>query len=217
MECSRSVWKLAVLALVKPEVSKYSPSMFFTGFFLASWLIVHAAPSGGAPSAGEWMRTTLQAIQGKGKPAPGSASPFDVSACPKIPPSAWGSWLLLREPIVHSLRFSPGCDVQGTLRITMEPFPIDLALRNLPETRQVKGRVAVHLTPRILEQEADIDVDVTEGLARDGAGREILAFGSNYGATLGLNGRVKENRGGKVTARRFRGKPVHEVEPIRFH
>ncbi len=203
--------------MVKPGVSKYSLPMFVIGFLLTSLAPVHASPTGGSPTAREWMKTVIQSIQGKGKPTPGNASKFDVSACPKIPPAAWGSWLLMRQPIVHSLRFAPGCDVQGTLRIAMDPFPIDLAVRNLPETRQLKGRVAVHLTPRILEQEADLDVDVSEGLARDGVGREILAFGSNYGATLGLSGRVKENRGGNVIARRFRGKPVHEVEPIRFH
>lgn len=145
----------------------------------------------------------------------GEKGSFRTDQCARVPKKKWAA-LLLGQPLQHELKFKPGCDLQGKLSVTFEPFPLDLAVRNLPEVSRVKGVVEVTLAPRFMDQEADLDVIVRSAQANGRRGQEILAFGSQYGVALGLRGGLKKNRGGQISLERYRKQPLRLVEPIRL-
>src|ERR1700679_2838701 len=58
-------------------------------------------------------------------------SPFQTDECGEIPSEDWLKLLLANMPIEHKFVFSKKCDVQGVVRLTKSPSPIDLNLRHL--------------------------------------------------------------------------------------
>ncbi len=143
-------------------------------------------------------------------------SKLTAQGCAKIPPTKWASLIFFKQPIDHDVSFKEGCDIQGHLHITEAPFQVELEVRNLDEIHHVGGRVKVDFKPRFSDHVADVDITVSDARALDERDAEVLALSSTYGVTLGLDGKMKKNRGGRLKASRFHGKPVDVTERVRF-
>jgi len=182
--------------------------------FLLIGQLTLAAPK--TPTASEtkaWITDLVEKVRGakKKKAAVGA---FDVEACPKIPSAAWGKLILLGRPVEHELKFAPGCDLDGKLVITMEPFAVDLKVRHLTDVERVTGQVSLEVEPRLAEQEAKLTIHVQDGLLEAASTQETLAFVGGYDLTIGLDGKIKKNSGGKITSSRYRGAGISVTVPI---
>lgn len=180
---------------------------------IASREVLAAGKTPTAAEAKAWISEHLEKVRGeKKKKSP--AGGFSVESCPKIPSSAWGKLILLGRPVEHELKFGPGCDLEGKLVITMEPFPVRLQVRNLSDLDRVTAQVSIDLEPHLAEQEAKLVIQAEDGILQSTSAQEVLAFVGAYDLTIGLDGKMKKNSGGKVTSQRYRGQPLAVTIPI---
>ncbi len=189
----------------------------FASLFLLVDISAYAAPKPpSAMDAKAWITELVEKVRGakKKKTAIGA---FDVEKCPKIPSAAWGKLILLGRPVEHELKFAPGCDLEGKLVITLEPFPIDLKVRNLTDVEHVTGQVSLEVEPNLAEQEAKLIIQAQDGLLQAAGARETLAFVGGYNLTIGLDGKMKKNSGGTITSSRYRGVGLAVTVPISAH
>ncbi len=139
-----------------------------------------------------------------------------TQGCARIAPTKWVSLIFLKQPIDHDLEFKEGCDLQGHLHITQEPFQVELEVRNLDEIHHLGGKMKVDFKPQFADHIANVDVTVSNGTALDAKDAEIMTWNLTYGVTLGLDGKVKKNRGGRVKVSRYHGKSVDVTERVHF-
>lgn len=176
------------------------------------------APAGIEDQARRTVRETLSLFTGKPKEGAvksGRPSQFTASGCARVAPGKWARLLLLNEPIYHEVRFSPTCDLQGKLRITQGSFPVDLALKNAGNLDRIRARVQAELRPRFREQDVDVTLTAKRGVLSKKSEEAFMGFGLEYGLKAGLDGKLKENRGGSVLVDSYRGKKVSVTERFR--
>lgn len=162
-----------------------------------AWAAVLVCSRGLAADADGFLRGLVASFKGK--------QGFATDRCPKGAPAAWAGLLLTGQPVVLTYRFAPGCDLQGTVRITPAPFPIDLELRHVAGAERVRATVASETQTELLEGVVRVTARTDDGVFLDGKG-EALAFRARYRAELGLDGRPGPGNGGELVAKRFRGK-----------
>jgi hypothetical protein len=141
---------------------------------------------------------------------------FDVHACPRIPPAAWGRLALTGEPIRQKYAFAPGCDVQGTVTLTRGESPVDLELRHLKDLRRLQASLTAAFAPDWMNRTVKVTILARQGTATRPSGREPLGFAGDYAVVLGLDGSVRENRGGELRVTRLGRRAVDVREPLRF-
>lgn len=170
--------------------------------FLIVFQIV--TPAFAAPSLEMEARATVRRMISDLK----GAGTFRTSGCPRVPTEKWARFLFLNEPVRHSLRFAPACDVQADLVITRGQFPVDLKIRNAHGVERLRALVNTEIDPEVLNGQVVVRARATQASAQEGTNDELLAFSAHYEVVTGLDARVKENRGGTVRVSRFQEKPL---------
>lgn len=145
------------------------------------------------------------------------AGTFRTTACPRIPTEKWARFLFFNEPVKHSLRFAPNCDVHGDLVITRGQFPIKLRIRNAHGVERVKALVTTDVDPDIFKGKVVIRATASQASAETRATNELLGFSVHYEIVTGLDARLKENRGGTVRVSRYLEKPLIITERFQLN
>ncbi len=120
----------------------------------------------------------------------------------------------MRRVVRHELKFGEGCDLEGTLNLAADRFPVDLKVRNLRNAERIKAIVIPQVTPDILDNRVTVDVRAEKGMLLEKLDRPYFEFTGNYAVVAGLNGKLRENRGGKVALQKFKGKPAQGEVPV---
>lgn len=139
---------------------------------------------------------------------------FNTRGCPRITPNQWLKLLFTGESIHQEFHFEKDCDLQGSVDIKNSPFPVDLAVRNVPDAKRIKGIVEPKIDPDLLEQVIQVRITIKQGLVTQAS--ELMSFTADYPITTGLDGKIVKNAGGKVQVSRFKGSKVNISEPIHF-
>ncbi len=148
----------------------------------------------------------LRGTPPKGKPA------FTVRKCERISAQNWAKLLLLGQPIEHQVKFAEGCDLEGTLRLSSGGFPVDMKLRHVEGTERLKGYIQPNFTPDFSAKQVRVEIVGSKGEALPAG----LEFGFDYEFSMGMDGKIREDKGGTLSLTRFRKRKVTSRIPIRF-
>lgn len=146
----------------------------------------------------------------------GSRGDFEASGCPKIPPQQWLKLLLPGQSVPVSFKFSKGCDVEGTVSVSRDPFPLDLKLRHVKGADRVHAILTPTISPELSEGLVRVTLHVDQGSLFQGKGPAVLDFASVYRTALGMDGKPREKRQADVRVTKYRGKPVSLAETVPF-
>ncbi len=137
--------------------------------------------------------------------------------CATLPTEKWVQVLLLRQTVPLVVKFKEGCDLEGTVNLGMTPFPLDLAVRNIPDADRVKGVVTPEIDPRLMDKEIDVTLKMDNAKLLGKKGAELVAFSSVVKMVSGLDGKSKSPPVCKVHITRYKGKKADVVQTIQFH
>ncbi|MBI3555408.1 MAG: hypothetical protein HY074_03990 [Deltaproteobacteria bacterium] len=142
-----------------------------------------------------------------------NTSKFTVRTC-QIPVEAWVRFVVLGTPIHQSFTFKEGCDIQGVLDITRTPFPVDLQLRNYQEYVRVRMQIQMTLALDLATQQAQVSVRANDGILSTTIEPRSMEFSGDYQFAIGMDGRMADNKGGKLKVNRLKGKAAAITVPL---
>lgn len=126
---------------------------------------------------------------------------FSVDSC-RIPKMKLVQLFLQKKQFTHKFRFSEGCDVEGDVTFSREPFLVDLKLKNTGNYNRVRTKVEV--LPELQAQTGSIKLHekYRDGMIYHTDHPKPVEFSADYRIEFYLNGkmraRLKEvTRGGK--------------------
>lgn len=167
------------------------------------------ASASSASEAASAARAQIQGIFGAVR-----SGKFKTAGCSRVSGEKWVAFLLLGTPIRHTYQFGKGCDVQGAVEIKRDPFPVDVAVRNLGEAKRLKGTVVPDFDGSFKTKQIRIDVKMPDSKLEKDKKAEYMKFDAEYKMVMGFDGRPKENSGGEVRVKSYAGKPVDIVERL---
>jgi len=140
---------------------------------------------------------------------------FSLKGCPKLRAEQWMGLLLTSTPVSYEAKFAKGCDIEGTVALSRNPFPVDLATRGLPEVTRLKAVVTPTIDPELATQTLQVKLDAREG-ALFASEIRLAAFSLSVTGAVGLDGKEREPPSGRVAIAEFRGKPTRYEEKFIF-
>jgi hypothetical protein len=140
-----------------------------------------------------------------------------TNGCEKMPPEKWLQLLLMNKTVQHTLKFKPGCDLEGTVNLSRDPFPVDLAVRNVPDATRVKATITPEVNPQLWDREVRVTMKADGGKFVDKAGAELMVFSSVFKTTLGLDGKPKKKSACDIHITRYKGQKTDVHQTLDFH
>ena len=137
---------------------------------------------------------------------------FSVKECPKHKID-WVKIILRREKQTLSYKFTPGCDIDGSVSPqVMQDFPIDFKLRNLDEFSAIKGNAKLAPTFGSSKPLLRLDLNSTEIIAP----KEKIKFSAYYETEINPLSKniIGKHLGGKIFIEEINGKKMKEEFPL---
>lgn len=145
-----------------------------------------------------------------------SSGKFRTNGCKAIPPEKLLQLILLNQPVDHEWKFGKGCDAEGKLSLRRTTFPVDLRVRNIPDTDRIRAVVEPDFTPDFTNREIKIFVKAKEGVLSDKAKKELMGATVDFLAVVAMDGTVKDKGHGTIAVDRYRGKSVSYKEEFKL-
>lgn len=164
----------------------------------------------------EDVKTSIQSIiapliakSGPGKPTPPKG--FRIDKCEKKNIN-WFNVMTMKEEVTMEFKFSPGCDIQGSLKPKIfAPFPARLDLRNIKSFSKMTSENRITAT---FENSPILNLEITAGeLVGD---KTKVKFDADYKLQINpLNPTgIEKNLGGELRIKEINGKKVSIKEKI---
>jgi hypothetical protein len=140
-----------------------------------------------------------------------------VYNCTKLSNQQWMEFLLLGRQITLPMHYAQGCDVEGTVLMSKQPFPVDVAVRKIPDVTRFKSTVTPDWEPHFLQKEIKITLRADSARLVKKDGSDLVDFSAVFHTTHGMDGSRKGNPTCDVHITQYKGKKVDVSQTVELH
>lgn len=134
--------------------------------------------------------------------------------CSKLSNQQWLEFLLLARKVNLAVHYSEGCDVEGNVAISKDPFPIDVAIRHIPDVARFKATVTPDWEPHFLAHEIQVTLRADSARLVKKNGEDLVDFTATFHTTHGMDGSRKGFPKVDVHISKYKGEKVNVTQTV---